>query len=144
MEFIEHWHSWLVIAFIILIVELMTGTFFLLAVAGGAFLTSLVTWLTAPTITMQLLSFAVTSAITYMILLSFRQEKEDVRTDGTNHMLGQQVKVTEEVNHHGRVEYKGVSWQAKSDENIKAGDYAEITEVNGSTLTVKAIHKEEK
>ena len=139
MDMIEHWHIWLIIAFIILIVELVSGTYFLLALAGGAALTSLATWWIAPDLTAQLFIFAAASAATYMLLLSFRKKKEEVNTDGTTHMIGQQVQVVESIEHQGRVKYKGVLWQAKSDDTIAQGDMAEIIEVDGSTLTVKAL-----
>ena len=139
MEFIEHWHIWLIFAFIILVVEIMTGTFFLLALAGGAALTSLVTLWLDPTVTMQLLSFALMSIATYILLLFFRKEKTELNNDGTTHMIGQQVKVLEEIKRQGRVTYKGVLWQARSDEVIAVDSYAEIVSVDGSTLTVKSI-----
>jgi len=139
MEMIEHWHIWLIIAFIILIIELMSGTYFLLALAGGAALTSIATWWSAPSLTTQLFIFAAASAATYMLLLSFRKKKEETNTDGTTHMLGQQVQVIETINPQGRVKYKGVLWQAKSNDTIAKGDKAEIVEVDGSTLTVKAL-----
>ncbi|MDX8387978.1 MAG: NfeD family protein [Ghiorsea sp.] len=141
MEFLEHWHSWLILAFIILIVELMSGTYFLLAVAGGAFLTSAVTWFFTPSITLQLLCFAVASAATYMFLLSFRKEKNIPNNDGTTHMLGQHVQVMETINQQGRVRYKGVVWQAISEDIIEADNQAEILSVDGSTLTVKNVQK---
>ena len=142
MEFlssIEHWHVWLVIAFIILIVELLSGTFFLLALAGGGLLTSLLSWLIMPSTTMELFIFAVCSGIAYMILTAFRIEKEIEITDGTTHMIGQEVKVVEAIHHRGRVNYKGVLWQAKSEDLIEADAYAQIVAVDGSTLTVKAL-----
>ncbi len=139
MAYIEHWHIWLIFAFIILVAELMSGTFFLLALAGGALLTSLVTLWLDPTITMQFLSFALMSIATYILLLFFRQEKTDLNNDGTTHMIGQQVKVIDEIRHQGRVSYKGVSWQAKSDAVIAVDSYAEIVAVDGSTLTVKPL-----
>ena len=137
---LEHWHSWLAIAFLILIVELMSGTFFLLALAGGAMLTAAVSWMVDITITLQMVSYAICSGISYMILISFRIEKESEITDGTNHMIGQTVEVIEDTQQRGRVNYKGVLWQATSDHKVRAGDYAEIIAVDGSTLTIKAIH----
>ncbi|MDQ6980294.1 MAG: NfeD family protein [Ghiorsea sp.] len=139
MEMIEHWHIWLIIAFIILIIELMSGTYFLLALAGGAALTSIATWWSDPSLTAQLFIFAAASAATYMLLLSFRKKKDDTNTDGTTHMLGQQVQVVDAINTQGRVKYKGVLWQAKSEDSIEKGSFAEIIAVDGSTLTVKAL-----
>ncbi len=139
MAYIEHWHIWLIVAFMILIVELMSGTYFLLALAGGAALTSVFTWWIMPSITLQLIIFAAASAVTYGLLLNFRKKKDVQNTDGTTHMIGQQVEVIEAITHQGRVRYKGVLWQAKSDEKIPAQAYAEIVEVDGSTLTVKAL-----
>ena len=138
MEMIEHWHIWLIIAFLILIIELMSGTYFLLALAGGAALTSMATWWVIPSITVQLFIFAIASVITYLLLLSFRKKKEAANTDGTTHMLGQQVQVVDNINPLGRVKYKGVLWQAKSEDKLKKGSFAEIIAVDGSTLTVKA------
>lgn len=139
MEMIEHWHIWLIIAFLILIIELMSGTYFLLALAGGAALTSMATWWVIPSITVQLFIFAIASVITYLLLLSFRKKKEAANTDGTTHMLGQQVQVVDNINPLGRVKYKGVLWQAKSEDKLKKGSFAEIIAVDGSTLTVKAL-----
>lgn len=144
MEFIEPWHVWLILAFIILIVELMSGTYFLLAVAGGAALTSALTWGFTPSVTIQLFIFSAASALTYMLLLSFRKEKSEANTDGTTHMLGQHVQVLETIDQQGRVRYKGVAWQAMSDELILADTQAEIVTVNGSTLTVKNIEHQTK
>ena len=139
MDMIEHWHIWLIVAFIVLIVELMSGTYFLLALAGGAALTSIATWWATPSLTTQLFTFAVASALTYMLLLSFRKKKEVANTDGTTHMIGQHVQVIEAINPQGRVKYKGVLWQAKSEDSIEKGSFAEIIAIDGSTLTVKAL-----
>jgi len=139
MEMIEHWHIWLIIAFLILIVELMSGTYFLLALAGGAVLTSIATWWITPDLTAQLFIFAIASVVTYLLLLSFRKKKDTANTDGTTHMLGQQVQVVDNINPLGRVKYKGVLWQAKSKDNLEKGGFAEIIAVDGSTLTVKAL-----
>lgn len=139
MAYIEHWHIWLIIAFVILIVELMSGTYFLLALAGGAALTSMTTWWMMPSITVQLFIFAAASTATYALLISFRKEKDTQNNDGTTHMIGQQVEVIEAIKHQGRVRYKGVLWQAKSEDIIPVNTYAEIIAVDGSTLTVKAL-----
>ncbi|MCF6208969.1 MAG: NfeD family protein [Ghiorsea sp.] len=136
---IEHWHIWLIIAFVILIVEMMSGTYFLLALAGGAALTAIATWWATPDLTAQLFIFAAASAVTYMLLLSFRKKKEVENTDGTTHMIGQQVQVVETTHTQGRVKYKGVLWQAKSEDTLEKGSMAEILEVDGSTLTIKAL-----
>ncbi|PCI02410.1 MAG: hypothetical protein COB79_02300 [Zetaproteobacteria bacterium] len=139
MEMIEHWHIWLIIAFILLIIEMMSGTYFLLALAGGAAITAAFVGWQEPSLTTQLFVFAAASAVTYVLLLSFRKKKDVANSDGTTHMIGQQVEVIETIEHNGRVKYKGVLWQAKSDDTISKGDMAEIIEVDGSTLTVKAL-----
>jgi len=141
MEFIEHWHSWLTIAFLVLIIELMSGTYFLLAIAGGAFLTSMLSWWLQPSITIELLIFALSSAASYTLLLFFRKKKSLPNTDGTTHMLGQHVEVIEGIESHGRVRYKGVIWQAESTELLKKGEFAKIIAVHGSTLSVSSIQK---
>jgi len=138
MGFIDYWQGWLIIAFIILIVELMSGTYFLLALAGGAVITSLITALFVANLSLQLLYFALASALSYAVLASFKKEKTNI-TDGTHHMLGQHVAVVESIENQGRVRYKGVVWQATSDETLKKDMQAKIIAVNGSTLHVASI-----
>jgi len=142
MGWIEHWHSWFMIASVVLIIELMSGTYFLLAVAGGAFITTVFTAWMMPTITMQILSFAIASALSYFLLQSFRKKKSEVNTDGTQHMIGQNVELVDAFNPQGRVRYKGVLWLAKleagqTDEEIPTKTQLVIVAVDGSTLTVK-------
>ncbi|MDQ6989235.1 MAG: NfeD family protein [Mariprofundaceae bacterium] len=138
MDMFDHWHIWLIIAFIILIVELISGTYFLLALAGGALLTSLSAALIDLGLSMQLFVFAISSALCYVLLLSFKKDKADI-TDGSQHMLGQQVEVLDAIEHRGRVRYKGVVWQAESPDKLQQGDIVEIISVNGSTLGVKSL-----
>ncbi|MDX8382719.1 MAG: NfeD family protein [Ghiorsea sp.] len=136
---IDYWHGWLIAGFLILIVELMSGTYFLLAIAGGACMTSLFTWLQQPSFTLQVFAFAVASGLSY-VLLSFCRKKKPMLSDGTSHMLGQQAEVIESIGKHGRVRFKGVLWQAESAANFNSGEFVEIIAVHGSTLKVKSIH----
>jgi len=138
MDMIEYWHGWLIAAFIILMVELMSGTYFLLALAGGAAIASLLTWIQQPDFSIQLVYFAVGSALSYGILLTFKKDKADIN-DGVHHMIGQHVEVTQTIEKRGRVRYKGVVWQAESSETLEKGCFAEIVAVNGSTLSVSSI-----
>lgn len=61
-------------------------------------------------------------------------------TQNLNEFIGKDVVVIKDVipgKPGGKVEFKGATWSAVSDEHIKNGDWAIITEIDGITLNIK-------
>ncbi len=141
---LEDWSAWFALACILAGIELMTGTYYLLALAGGALLTSFAAGLLEIGIGAQLVVFAVGSVLTYAALTPLRKHK-GAKTDGQAHMIGEEVTVTETVDLKGRCTYKGVSWIAKARAPIHKGEKGIIESVQGSTLVItkKALSNEE-
>jgi len=135
---LDDWSAWFALACILAGIELMTGTYYLLALAGGALITSIAAGVAGIGFPVQLITFAIGSVVTYLALTPLRKRKGS-KTDGQTHMIGEEVKVTERVDLKGRCEYKGVSWIAKARTPIRQGDKAIIEAVQGSTLIIKQV-----
>jgi len=135
---LDDWSAWFALACILAGIELMSGTYYLLALAGGALVTSIVTAFAGIGLPIQLVTFAAGSVLTYLALTPLRKQKGN-KSDGQTHMIGEEVKVLEDVDPKGRCEYKGVSWIAKSATPIRQGERAVIEAVKGSTLVITQL-----
>ena len=95
----------------------------------------------------QLLLFAVTSILLLVALRNWIKGKfyghvGDVQdqTKNLDEFTGQSVIVVQEVipnKMEGAVEFKGAKWRAVSDEHLKEGEIAIITNVDGITFTLR-------
>lgn len=138
---LDDWSAWFALACILAGIELMSGTYYLMALAGGALVASFATASSGIGLPGQLVTFAIGSVLTYLALTPLRR-KRMTKSDGQTHMIGEEVKVTERVDLKGRCEYKGVSWIAKSTTPIREGERAVIKKVRGSTLIIRKVEGE--
>ena len=132
---LEDWSAWFALACILAGIELMTGTYYLMALAGGALVASITAAQTELGIGAQFAAFAVGSVLAYVALTPLRKQ-QTAKSDGQAHMIGEEVIVIETVDPKGRCQYKGVSWIAKSHQPIMEGERAIIESVQGSTLMI--------
>jgi len=95
----------------------------------------------------QLLLFAITSILLIVLLRKWIKGKfyghvSDVRdlADNLDEFTGKSVLVLKDVipgKIEGEVEFKGAMWSAVSEEHIKNGEMATITDIDGITLKVR-------
>lgn len=137
---LETWQVWLIAASIIAVVELlMLGSYYLLAIAGGAAITGAVSSLVALSLTVQWFIFAFSTVIVAVLMRSLRSPKQKDVADDVSYMEGHLVEVVERVSPRGRVVYKSVTWAAESKDIFEVGESARIGRVNGSTLFIEKI-----
>jgi membrane protein implicated in regulation of membrane protease activity len=140
---LEIWHIWLIAASVIAVVELLLlGSYYLLAVAGGAAIVGLIAAWVEISLPVQWFSFACATAVVAMVLRSFRSPRTKEVPDDISYMVGKQVEVLERVAPRGRVMYKAVSWAAESSVIFEVGEVASIERVNGSTLHIKKLESD--
>jgi membrane protein implicated in regulation of membrane protease activity len=140
---LETWHIWLIAASVIAVVELLLlGSYYLLAVAGGAAIVGLISALIEISLPVQWFAFACATAVVAMVLRSFRSPRRKEVPDDISYMVGKQVEVLERISPRGRVMYKAVSWAAESSVIFEVGEVACIERVNGSTLFIKKIESD--
>lgn len=137
------WAWWWIAAFALLIVELMTGTFYVLMIALGAAAGGLAAW-AGGDLTVQLAVSAVVAAVAVVALRRSpwggRLRKTDMAADPEQTLdIGQHVHVTEWVEGRARVNYRGSQWEAllAEGESPAIGSFY-IREVRGTRLVLSA------
>jgi membrane protein implicated in regulation of membrane protease activity len=132
---------WLIAGIVLVIVELLTGTFYLLILGVAAMLAALAAWAGAPFIVEVLVAAVAAVAGTLLI----RRRRVGATTDDglASIDVGQPVTFetwTDAAARVARVRHRGASWDAEigADATPVAGTTLYITAVHGNRLVVAA------
>lgn len=150
VQFIENTSSatrWMIVGFALLIVEMLTGTMYILWIAAAALITGVILFL-IPGLgwSAQFLLFTLFTAVLmyfgHTILRPKMKggEPSDLN-DRARSMMGMRVKaVADFETGRGRVQVGDTQWRAAMEQgDAKAGDELTIVSVKGTTLTVKPL-----
>lgn len=136
-----HYAAWFIAGFVLLVAELMTGTFYLLVLAV-AFACAGIANLLGASITTEIMVASIVAFGGAMGLRKFRMRgKADDRNDTQSMDVGQRISVSSWSEHgRARAQYRGASWDVvlAPGQEAQAGEY-EIVEVRGSQLVVKRV-----
>jgi membrane protein implicated in regulation of membrane protease activity len=135
---------WLILGFVLLIAELVTGTTYLLWPAVAAFITALISFFGITNWIADIAIFAilviVLTAYGRPIVARWRNaragESEKLNQRGQS-LIGGRGVVAAFANGVGSVKVNDTIWRATSDESLEAGQTVEIASVDGVTLKVK-------
>lgn len=140
----ELWLLWLVAGFVLVIAELMTGTFYLLVIGLGAFVGAIVAWMGGNVLVQAFIGSAVALAGAWFVH-HWHAAQRNVDTGVSNFLdRGQAVVLegwTNEPAGIARVRYRGASWDARVAEPASrpvAGSTLYIHGQEGNTLVVSA------
>ena len=127
---------WTIVGFGLVIVELMTGTFYLLVFGVGAFAGALAAWLGVPFLG-QVAAAGVVSSIGAMMVHHWHagQKKDGDQANAID--VGQTVILARWVNQAEgmlRVRYRGTDWDAR----VKPGDTVSAAATEGSMMHILA------
>jgi membrane protein implicated in regulation of membrane protease activity len=141
----ETWLIWVVAGFVLVIAELMSGTFYLLVVGVGAFAAGIVAWLGGNEIVQALVGSAV-AVIGGFFVYRWHHKNEAVDKGRVNFLdRGQAVVLEGWVDEHqrvARVKYRGAWWDArlaKPEERPSPGTTLYIESQEGNTLVVSSV-----
>ncbi len=139
---------WFVAGLVMILLEFTQPGLVIVFFGAGAWVVSLLAYLDIlETLRSQLLVFG---GVSVGLLLGLRRwvkdkfyghigAKQDL-TRNLDEFTGKQVTVLQDVipgKVGGQVEFKGTSWSAVSDQEIKKGETAVISEMDGLTLVIK-------
>lgn len=139
---------WFVAGLVMILLEFTQPGLVIVFFGAGAWVVSLLVYLDIlETLRSQLLVFG---GVSVGLLLGLRRwvkgkfyghisAKQDL-TRNLDEFTGKQVTVLQDVipgKAGGQVEFKGTSWSAVSDQEIKKGETAVIAEMDGLTLVIK-------
>jgi membrane protein implicated in regulation of membrane protease activity len=134
---------WVVAGVISGLGEIVTGTFFLVPVAAGAFAAAIVAALGADTVWVVTVFFVVALVVLAFVFWFAAQSKDDppATSEGALRYVGASAAVVADIDsaNAGRVRLGGESWGALSatGERIETGAYVRVREVRGSSLVVE-------
>ena len=138
----ELWLMWIIAGFVLVIAELVTGTFYLLVVGVGAFAGALVAWLGGNEIVQAIVGSGVALLGAFFVHRWHVRNRGAVGHKGDNFLdRGQPVVLEGWVNESARmarVKYRGAWWDAKirDDGHPAPGTTLYIESQDGNTLVV--------
>ena len=133
---------WLVLGLILLIVEMATGTTYLLWPSVAAFAVAVVALIFPTNWIAEMALFAVLIiALTYFGHPLVKRWRDEGAASGLNErnltMIGKRGVVSNFANGVGSVKIADTIWRAVSEETLAAGESVEVAGVDGVTLKVK-------
>jgi membrane protein implicated in regulation of membrane protease activity len=138
----ELWLIWVIAGFVLVIAELVTGTFYLLVIGVGAFAGALVAWLGGNELWQAVVGSAVALAGAWGVHHWHGVKNTGVAENSNFLDRGQPVVLEGWANENARiarVKYRGALWDAKlarSDDHPSPGATLYITAQDGNTLVV--------
>ena len=134
---------WLVLAGILLIAEMATGTFYLLMISAGALLGALVASAGYP-LESQILAAAILTFVACIGLQKSRfgnsAKKNSLQVQSDKLDIGNTLHVAFwDTAAHSKVQYRGTLWDAKSIDVLPAVGLHVVVDVQGNLLVLKLV-----
>ena len=133
-------YVWLVLAVVFFVAEFATTSIVSIWFALGSLVAVLFAWIAPEIIWLQLAVFLAVSALTLYftrpVLSKYIIKKTPTNADmiiGKTAVVLTDIKPTQA----GRVKVGGLTWQAKSDKEISAGEMCTIVKIEGASLIVE-------
>ena len=139
----EIWQIWCVVAFIFIIVEILTPAMFFLNLAFASFIVSFLAYFNLD-ITLQVILFAVMSLVGILVLRPYMLKKETKiqKTGIEEKYINKYAKVIEEINEfQGAITIYGERWLAREKNNnvVSVNDEVKIVANEGTLFIVEKL-----
>ncbi len=136
---------WFIVGFIFFLLEFIVPGFILFFFGIAAWIVAILTLFTDIGLNTQLIIFLITAIVSVILLRKVLKDKLGMYREGPrvleDEYIGKiasaETAITPQDN--GKVEFKGASWDAKSDDYIVPGQKVQIIETRSILLIVKQI-----
>ncbi|MFW5867121.1 MAG: NfeD family protein [Armatimonadota bacterium] len=137
----ETYGIWIIVGVIALIIDLLSGTMFMLWVAGGCFVGGAVAALFPEVAWAPWAAFAGSTAVLLYLgrPLARRFQQQTLTPSNVDAVIGQEgivLEAIDPVSNTGRVRIGSEEWRARSDEQIDPGERVCVLGVEGATAVV--------
>lgn len=139
---------WFIIGLALFLLELVMPGFVIFFFGVGAWITALLCLLTNVSTNLQIIVFAITSVISLLLLRKMIQRKffyskVDRSSAVEDEFTGKEAMATIDFgkDKNGKVEFKGTTWNAESESEIKKGQTVIIIEKESFKLIVEPKNK---
>jgi len=140
------WWHWIVIGFILLILEMNTGTFVMLGLGVAAIIVGILDISMQTSFTTEIITWTTLSIIFIWSWKKWMKTPHVSNTGQSDHTLDTLGTVTKEIHPHqrGKVTFDtpvlgNTSWHATSNEKIEKDSRIKIVEINGQLIAVEKI-----
>ena len=138
------WYVWFIAGLVMLIVELMAGTMYLLWAACAAFLAGLAALLLGSVAWLPWVVFSVGTLLLAAVTRPFVHKVRIGRGVASNvdSLIGKEAVVLQRIDHAantGRVRIGGDEWRARAEDVVEAGARVVVLRVEGATLSVQEL-----
>jgi len=140
------WWHWLILGFVLLILEINTGTFIILGLGISAIIVGLLDLAMPMRFLNQILIWIVLSLVSLWAWKKWIKIPNVSNTGQSDHTLDTLGTVTHEIHPHqrGKVTFDSpvlgnTSWHATSNQEIDKDSRIKIVEINGQLITVEKI-----
>ena len=144
------WINWLTVAGIVVVLELFSGTFYLLMIALGLACGALAAWCGLP-VSVQLIAAALVASVATVALrrsrFGMRQKVDASRDPNVNLDIGQSIDIhkwasTSGATYSARAMYRGAHWDVVyAGSDVPHAGMFEIIEMRGSQLIVRQAER---
>ena len=141
-ETITWWH-WIIMGTLLIIIEMSTGTFFMLTLGVSAILVGVIDLLIPISFQLQLLLWMLFSILSIIAWIKWFKDKVVSNSGQSDYRFDTLGVVTEEIHPHqrGRVRFDApvlgnTEWQATAKMDIAEGSRIRIVEINGQLIDV--------
>ncbi len=140
------WWHWIIFGFILLIIEIFTGTFIMLGLGLGAIIVGSMDIILILSLNSKLLIWIIISLMIIAILFRiFKKEKSD-KSGQSNYAIGIKGVVEEPIDAYGRGKVKfnqpilgNTIWHATAKEDIPILSHVRVVDVKGNLIEVEKI-----
>jgi membrane protein implicated in regulation of membrane protease activity len=137
----ETYGIWIIAGVIALIIDLLSGTLFMLWVAGGCIVAGIVAALLPGLPWAPWAAFVVSTALMLYLgrPLARRFQEQRLVPSNVDAVVGQEgivLETIDPVSNTGRVRIGSEQWRARSDEHIESGERVCVLGVEGATVVV--------
>ncbi len=148
----ELWHIWIVVGFIMLILEIFTAGFVVASFGVACFIAAVVSYFRY-SLVVQLITFSITTLVIIFTIRPFFMKifrrLDSSQATGIAALVGKKATVTEMIKNSenlGRIKISGQDWKARSinDNTIEKGANVVILKIEGVTAIVERAQPDEK
>lgn len=136
---------WFIVGFVLFLLEFAIPGFILFFFGISAWLVAILTFFTDISLNMQLIIFLVASVLSVVLFRKILKDKIGMYKEGPTILEDEYVgkialaETAITPTENGKVEFKGASWDAKSDDYIVSGQKVQIIATRSILLIVKQI-----
>ena len=136
----DNYWLWWVVAVVLVIPEMLSGTFYLLAVACGLSAAGVVAYL-GVSANVQVFTAAMACSASVLAIYFWKRKHISVTQSNFAYDIGQTVHIASwSDNRHARVNYRGAEWDAQVDESVASDTLKtawRIKSIAGSLLIIE-------